>query len=82
MQTSSMREGSRLGFAARVARRTWDRSSSGYASLKPPFFARVTGVRRAERITMSVGCFWRMFWRPLWIVPLTAMVMEEVFERA
>jgi hypothetical protein len=26
----------------------------------------VTGVRRAERKTMSFGCFWRMFLAPFW----------------
>ena len=64
MATSSIRVGSRFGFAARVALRTAERSSSGYASLKPPLWARVTGVRRDERMTMSSGDFWRMLRRP------------------
>jgi hypothetical protein len=64
MAVSSILEGSMFGFAVRVALRTTERSSSGYASLKAPFLARVTGVRREERMTMSVGCFWRIDLRP------------------
>lgn len=64
MATSSMSAGSRFGFAARVALRTCARSSSGYASLKPPFLARVTAVRTEERMTISEGDFWRTCLRP------------------
>lgn len=64
MAISWMTEGSRFGLAARVALRAAERSSSGYASLRWPLLERVMGVRREERITMSEGCFERIFLRP------------------
>jgi len=69
MLTSSIRVGSRLGFAASVARRTVARSSSGYASFSWPLYDRVMGVRREERMTISLGSFLIILVRPLRIGP-------------
>jgi hypothetical protein len=52
--------------------------SWSYASLKPPFFARVIGVRRAERKTTSCGFFWRIFLRPFCAKPAIMKVVREM----
>lgn len=46
--------------------RTCERSSSGWASLNPPFVALVTGVRSAETKTTSLADILRIFRRPFW----------------
>jgi hypothetical protein len=43
--------------------------SWSYASRSPPFFARVMGVRSADRKTTSLGRFCRMFFAPFGIKP-------------
>lgn len=48
----------------RVAERTVESNSSGWVAARPPLRALVTGVRNAEAIIMSVGCFARIAGRP------------------